>query len=212
MFKKILPPLILFLFLTGCVRLVSQPTVGNKPAADSGTANKNMSNKKILMVIAPRDFRDAEYNEPRAVFDANGLPVEVASIQSGQSIGAEGTVVKIDLTISEVNVLAYGAVVFVGGPGMAEIVSDESLQVLAKKFYQANKITAAICVAPAILAYAGILDGKQATAWSGVKGELIKAGAKFIDEPVVRDENIITANGPSAARAFGEAIAKALAE
>ncbi len=211
MFKKIFIPFIIFLFLTGCARSVGRLTTGNKPA-DSGIANKNMNNKKVLMVIAPRDFRDAEYNEPRAIFDANGLAVDVASIQSGQSIGAEGTIVKIDLTVSEADVSAYNTVVFIGGPGMAEIVNDESLQGLAKKFYQANKITAAICVAPAILAYAGILDGKQATAWSGVKSELIKAGAKFVDEPVIRDGNIITANGPSAARAFGEAVVEALAE
>ena len=42
-----------------------------------------LTNKKILMVIAPKDFRDAEYNEPRRVFEENGIEVKVASIQGG---------------------------------------------------------------------------------------------------------------------------------
>ncbi len=194
--------LTLILLLTGCAakKDATQP-VGN---------DMNFTNKKVLMVIAPKDFRDSEYIEPRSVIENSGAEVKVASIQSGVAIGAEGTKAQIDLTVSEVNIEDFDAVVFVGGPGMAQIIGDESLQVLAKKFYGAGKLTTAICVAPAILAKAGILSGKQATAWSGVKEDLENSGAVYTGEAVTVDGKIITGNGPVAAREFGEKIVEKL--
>ena len=189
----------LFLLLTGCgvKKDISQP--------------KNyMPTASILMVVAPKDFRDAEYNEPRKVFSDAGAQVKVASIQSGTAIGAEGTKVNIDLVASEARPEDFDAVAFIGGPGMLEIINDETLEILARKFYAEDKITAAICVAPAILAQAGVLQGKNATAWSGVRETLEKNGASFLNQAVVADGKIITGDGPAAAKGFGEEIVKAL--
>lgn len=162
------------------------------------------------MVIAPKDFRDSEYFAPRKIFEENGLTVEVASIQGGTAVGADGATVKIDLTVGQVNARNYDAVVFVGGPGMAQITSDESLQLLVKKFSEAGKLTAAICVAPAILAKAGVLSGKKATSWSGVVDDLKNGGAIYVNEQVVRDGQLITADGPSAAASFAKKIIEVL--
>ncbi|MFH1823061.1 MAG: DJ-1/PfpI family protein [Patescibacteria group bacterium] len=198
--KKLLLLIILAITLSACLinKNISQPN------------NNMLKSKKILMVIAPKDFRDQEYLDPRKVFDKNGLEVKVASIQRGRSVGAEGTEVNIDLTISQVNENDFDAVVFIGGPGMLAIIDDDSLQILAKKFYQAGKLTTAICVAPAILAKAGIINGKKATAWSGSQADLEAGGAIITNEPVTIDENIITASGPAAAHDFAEKIISAL--
>ncbi|MDD5071972.1 MAG: DJ-1/PfpI family protein [Patescibacteria group bacterium] len=169
-----------------------------------------MNGAKILMVVAPKDFRDAEYSEPRKVFDDAGAQVKVASIQSGVAVGAEGAKVNIDLVAGEARPEDFDAVAFIGGPGMAEIINDETLEILARKFYAEDKITSAICVAPAILAQAGVLQGKNATSWSGVREILEKNGASFLEQAVVADGKIITAEGPEAARQFGEEIIKAL--
>ena len=200
--KHLIIFLTIILLLTGCST--------KKDAVQPSGGDMVLISKKVLMVIPPKDFRDAEYNEPRQVIENSGAEVKVASIQSGTSVGAEGTVVQIDLTVSEVSVEDFDAVVFVGGPGMAQIVDDESLQVLAKKFYDAGKLTTAICVAPAILAKAGIMSGKQATAWAGVKEDLENSGAVYTGEPVTVDGKIITGSGPSAAKEFGEKIVENL--
>jgi len=110
--------------------------------------------------------------------------------------------------VTEVSIDEYDAVAFIGGPGMAQIVDDDSLQVLAKRFFNSKKLTAAICVAPVILAKADILKGRNATAWSGVKEKLTEVGANYIDKKVIVDGHIITADGPEAAREFGKEIAK----
>lgn len=170
----------------------------------------DLSNKKILIVIAPENFRDEEYLEPREALEEYAVQVRVASTKIGQSHGADGAIANIDLTISEVNINDYDGVIFVGGHGMVEMVEHQGFINLASSFYQAGKIVSAICVAPAILANAGILQGRRATSWEGVKENLLKAGADYTSVPVEVDGKIITANGPQAAHEFGHKIVEAL--
>ncbi|MDD5086856.1 MAG: DJ-1/PfpI family protein, partial [Candidatus Nanoarchaeia archaeon] len=77
-------------------------------------------------------------------------------------------------------------------------------------FYESGKITAAICIAPVILANAGVLDGKKATVFPSGKDDIMVRGADYTGEQVTQDGKVITANGPAAARSFGEAIVKEL--
>jgi len=165
---------------------------------------------KILMVVAPLDFRDVEYFTPKKIFEDEGFAVSTASIQSGTARGADGGEVKIDLTVSQADSADFVAVVFVGGPGMRQITDDESLQALAIKFSKAGKLITAICVAPAVLAKAGLLAGKEATSHSDAKQVLEDAGALFLDQPVVVSDKIITANGPEASEEFGRQIVEKL--
>jgi protease I len=76
-----------------------------------------------------------------------------------------------------------------------------------------RKVIAAICIAPTLLAKAGLLKYKKATVWNGDRMQeafLKREGAIYTDEPLTIDGNIITANGPDAAEQFGKAIAEAL--
>lgn len=169
-----------------------------------------MANKKVLMVIVA-DFRDPEYFKPKEIFANQGLEVKTASLKKEEITGADGGKTKAELAVGEVAVDEFSAVVFVGGPGMISEVDNPALIGLAQKFYQAGKLTTAICVSPAILANAGILQGKKATAWSGIQKRLEKGGADFTGENVTIDGKIITASGPQAAEKFAQTIVQSLA-
>ena len=117
-----------------------------------------------------------------------------------------------DIVLSQANPSEYDAVVFVGGSGASAYFNDETALGLAQRAYEDGKVVAAICIAPNILAQAGLLEGKKATAYERVKSDLTEKGAVWSNESVVRDGRIITANGPAAARRFGEEIAKLLSE
>lgn len=170
----------------------------------------DLSNKKILMVVAPENFRDEEYLETKKALEEYLVKVAAASTKIGKARGAGGVVIDIDLTLNEINFNNYDGIVFVGGPGMAEMVEHGGLIQLAQKFYNNGKIVAAICVAPAILAKAGILANKRATGWEGVKEELIKNGAHYTGMSVEVDNKVVTANGPRAAHEFGHKIIELL--
>ena len=93
---------------------------------------------------------------------------------------------------------------------MTDFQNDPDFIRFAKKFFEDKKLVSAICVAPAILANAGILKDKKVTGWSGVKEVLEANGAIYTGRPVQVDGNIITADGPSSAQEFGETIAQSV--
>ncbi|HPC31157.1 MAG TPA: DJ-1/PfpI family protein [Candidatus Paceibacterota bacterium] len=170
-------------------------------------------NKKILMVIAFQDFRDEEYFVPKEILEKNGFTVETVSSKVGLAIGVEGGAIEVSKTAKEIETKNYDGVIFVGGPGMTEELDNLDFQKLARDFNQENKLVSAICIAPALLAKAKLLENKRATVWSSPLDKsaikiLRENGSIYADQPVVVDGKIITANGPEAAKDFGEAIVK----
>jgi protease I len=75
-----------------------------------------------------------------------------------------------------------------------------------------ERVVAAICLAPVILARAGVLVGKRATVAGTFAAELEQCGATYTGPGVTVDGLVVTANAPKASRAFGEAIAQLLAD
>jgi len=165
---------------------------------------------KVLMVVAPKNFRDEEYQKPRQVLEAAGWQIEVASKRVNEAVGMLGAKAKIDKDISQVNVDDYQGVVFVGGTGAAVYFEDQTVLALAKTAFEKDKVVGAICIAPSILANAGILQEKKATAFSSEQENLIAKGAQYTGEPVTVDGKIVTANGPGAAEEFGEKLVEKL--
>ena len=158
------------------------------------------------MVIAFEGFRDEEYLIPRKIFDEHKYIVDVASYQLGVAIGKYGTKVKVDLDYKQITLENYDCMVLVGGPGTVYYLNDQVLHKIIMEYYQQKKLIAAICMAPVILANAGLLEGRNSTVYIGNKEDLIISGAKYTGQSVEINENIITANGPDAAEEFGNKI------
>ncbi len=166
--------------------------------------------KRVLMVIAPENFRDEEYREPRRILEDKGCAVTVASTSTRPSKGMLGMTVTPDTTLDTVRAADFDAVIFVGGYGAETLYGDARAHALAKQTAESGRPLGAICVAPTILANAGVLKGKKATVWPGQSKALVSAGAVYTSKPVERDGTIITADGPTSAVKFGEEVARAL--
>jgi protease I len=175
-------------------------------------AAPTLQGKSILMILPHRDFRDEEYREPRRIFEGKGATITVASSSLEVAKGALGAQVKPDLLLKDVAVGDYDAIVFIGGPGAQEYWDDPVAHAVAQEAVAQGKVLAAICIAPATLAKAGVLQGKKATTFSSEVEELKAYGANYTGASVERDGLIVTANGPQAAAEFAEEIAKALGE
>jgi protease I len=173
--------------------------------------NQNILDKKAVMVIAFRNFRDTEYFVPKEILEKTGVKVKTASNKIGTAIGADGGDVEVDFSVSEINPANFDVIVFVGGPGcLTALDNEDSYQVARETIFQ-NKVLASICISPVILAKAGVLKGKRATVWSSsVDREPVRIleeqGALYQENPVVVDGKIVTANGPQAAEEFAKAI------
>lgn len=65
-----------------------------------------------------------------------------------------------------------------------------------KEVHESGKKIAAICHAPWVLVEADILKGVKATSVKAVSTDVKNAGANWVDEETVVDNNIITARSP----------------
>ncbi len=83
---------------------------------------------------------------------------------------------------------------------------------LVSNMAERGKVVAAICHGPWVLCSTQALKGKKATCFFGIKDDVINAGAKYVDEEVVRDGNLITSRKPDDLPAFMQAIIQAARE
>jgi protease I len=168
--------------------------------------------KSVLMVIAPEDFRDEEFKEPHDLFIKSGIKVTVASTDTGSVRGMLGMIVKPDITLDLVNPDSFDAVVVVGGTGCKVLWDDTTLHNIVQNFNDKKKTTAAICIAPVVLARAGILKDVKATVYPAVKDDICVCGANYTGSEVEKAGNIITGSGPKSAKDFAETILRAISE
>ena len=179
-------------------------------ASQGGENMAKLKGKKAVMIIAEKNFRDEELFEPKKILEAEGVKVIVVSTSFNIARGMLGGKVKPDMLLSEIKVDDYDAIIFVGGSGASQYWNDSLAHNIAKEAVEKNKVLGAICIAPVTLANAGVLTGKKATVWPSERGKIEARGAIYTGESVQIEGKIITAEGPQAARKFGEAIAKAL--
>jgi protease I len=169
-----------------------------------------LQGKRVVMIIASHDFRDEEFAEPFTLLKQAGASVTVASSQRQTATGMLGKQVVPDLLIADVRMTNYDAIIFVGGGGAEEYFANPVAHQIAQQTVKEGKLLCAICVAPAILANAGVLKGKRATCFPSVAPALRKAGATVVAEGVVQDGQLITADGPQSAAAFARTVAQHL--
>ncbi len=166
---------------------------------------------RILMILVKEGYRDEEYEVPKGVFESEGFEVVTASTELGEAKGKLGGFAHVDVCVYDVQAKDFDAVVFVGGPGAPSYWHDLRVEKLLQDFSELKKVVAAICIAPTILAYAGLLEGKRATVFNEDQdhvGENIlrEKGALYTRADVIVDGNFVTACGPKPAEEFALAV------
>ena len=163
-----------------------------------------------LVIIAKRGFQDHEYQGTVQELLAAGFEVTVASTERGPCVGKFASTVEATIALSDVDVAAFDRIAYIGGPGAAALADDPEAQRIARDTVAADKVLGAICIAPTILAKAGVLAGKRATVWNGDGKQdavLTAGGAMYTNDDVTVDGRIVTGNGPEAAEKFGRTLA-----
>ncbi len=163
-----------------------------------------------LLVIAKQGFQDRELDGVRSALTDAGFTVTLASTEEGTCTGKFGGSEEATLALADVDVASFDRVGFIGGPGAEELKDDAEALRIARETADAEIPLGAICIAPLILANAGVLKGKKATVWDDdgeQAGYLTDHDALYTGESVTQDGLIVTGNGPDAAEEFGKVFA-----
>ena len=166
---------------------------------------------KIAVIITDM-FEDSEYEKPAEAFKKAGHELVHVGLKDGETVRGkrEGTPVKIDRPVKGVSVDDFDALFIPGGYSPDKLRVDEDAVKFAKKFVESGKPVLAICHAPQLLITAQVLKGRKITGWKSIIQDIKNAGAKFIDQEVVEDRNLISSRSPADLPAFIEASLKKL--
>jgi SagB-type dehydrogenase family enzyme len=124
---------------------VGHPFVQQK-SQDQAQSAVQIAKKAILIVPAAR-FTDAELFETQRILNEAGIASVVASSKIGVIQGAFGGIVASEITLDNLKVEDYEAVVFIGGPGVADYFNNPIILNIVKQASATNKVIGAISAA-----------------------------------------------------------------
>jgi protease I len=170
-----------------------------------------LSGKRVA-ILAEELYQELELWYPLLRMREAGADVSVIGTGSAEEYSSKhGYPVAVDSAVEEVSADDFDAVIIPGGYAPDRMRRYPALVRFVQEMDAKGKVVAAICHAGWVLASADILKGRTATCFFAIKDDLVNAGAAYVDEPVVRDGNLITSRVPDDLPVFCRAIMEALA-
>jgi len=129
------------------------------------------------------------------------VKVTVAGLEKGPVTASRGVVLMPETTLDAVLDQDFDLVVLPGGLGGAQrLEADQRITALLRRMTEQGRYVAAICAAPKVLVSAGLVKGREVTAYPGVLDD--QSGVRLSSAAVVRDGTFITSRGPGTAMDF----------
>jgi protease I len=156
---------------------------------------------RTVAIIATDGFELSELTSPKAELEREGARTEVLSLHEGTIRGWKhgnwSGEVRVDHLVADCISDDYDALFIPGGAmNPDQLRLEEDVVRLVQEFFDAGKPIAAICHGPQVLIETGELEGRRLTSWPSLKTDLINAGAEWVDQEVVEDENLVTSRTP----------------
>ena len=170
-----------------------------------------MSN--IAVIIADL-FEDSEYTEPAKAFQNAGHTLIHVGLKSGDTVKGKknNTPVDIEKSVEDISINDFDALLIPGGYSPDKLRAHDKAVRFVKDFFESGKPIFAICHGPQLLITADVLEGRKVTGWKSIVQDIKNAGADFLDQEVVEDQNLISSRHPGDLPAFIKASLDCLAQ
>ncbi len=156
-----------------------------------------MSYSSVIITGPGFQDHDVVYTYYRLIEE--GWEVDVATKGGQPVIGKYGVPLPMDKTarplisFDDLDVNEYDSVILTGGHEAPDRVrQDAKVLSFVADMAAAGKVVAGLCHGPWIMVSAGVLRGRQACAYIGLRDDVVNAGANVVDGDVIVDDNIIT--------------------
>jgi protease I len=148
---------------------------------------------KAIIIIGP-GFEDSEFLYPFYRLQEAGYAVDVACWADKPAVGKYGVPAAPNVKLADLSADSYDVVVVPGGHESPDRVRQipEALA-LIREMDKKKRVISSVCHGPWVLVSAGVVKGRRATCYKGCRDDLANAGADWVDEPVVTDGNMVTA-------------------
>jgi protease I len=98
-----------------------------------------------------------------------------------------------DIAFKEVRPEDYAALFLSGGRAPEYLRDNEDLLRITRHFFDAGKPVASVCHGIEILTAAGVIKGRTVTTVAKCARDAAQGGARYVNEPVVVDGNLVSA-------------------
>jgi protease I len=165
-----------------------------------------------VAVLATDGFEETELTEPVKALQDAGAQVTIVSPKSGAIQGMQHDIdktikVKVDRTIQEVSADEFDAVHLPGGTLNADSMRMvPQVQAFLRQMQDAGKPISVICHGPWELVSAGLVRGRKLTSYHTIQDDVRNAGATWLDQEVVEDDNWVSSRQPDDLPAFNRAM------
>lgn len=150
-----------------------------------------------IAILVENLYQEVELWYPYYRLLEAGAEVTLVGPKAGESYASKhGYPARSQAAASEVRAADFDAVVIPGGYAPDHMRRHRAMVDLVRDAHAQGKVVAAICHAGWMLVSAGLARGRRLTGFFSIKDDLVAAGAEYVDEPVVRDGNLITSRQP----------------
>jgi protease I len=168
--------------------------------------DNELAGKRVAILVA-NGFERCELIEPLQALRLHGAEVDIVSLKreavKSWDHKAWGDEIRVDLHIDEADARNYDALVLPGGVMNPDFLRMDSRAVaFVRQFALDEKLIAAICHGPWTLIEADVVRDRTMTSFPSLRTDLTNAGADWVDEEVVVDENFLTSRRPDDLPAF----------
>lgn len=178
----------------------------------------DLKNKSVA-ILAADGFEQNELLSPQQALQEAGAKTIIVSLKSGRISGYDSSEkvseqsVDVDITVDNAEADDFNALLIPGGLKSPDRLRDnDHVQKFVRKFFADGKPVAAICHGPQVLINAGVLEGRKVTSYHSIRQDLINAGARWTDEPVVTDQGLVTSRTPADLEQFNAKVCEEVAE
>jgi len=162
---------------------------------------------KKVAVLAENLYEDLELWYPAIRMREAGAKVNIVGSGSSPSYkGRNGLEAKPDLIADNISAKDFDAVIIPGGIAPDYMRRYPAVVSFVREMNNEGKVIAAICHAGSLLVSTGILKGRTITCFKSIKDDVVNAGAKYVDNEVVVDGNLVTSRTPDDLPAFASTI------
>jgi protease I len=145
---------------------------------------------KAIAILIAEGVEDLEYYVPLMRLQEEGAKVLSASLDLKPMRGKNGLGITPDATIESLNASELFALILPGGWAPDKLRRYDVVKNLVRKMDDADRIIGIICHGGSLAISAGIVKkGQRATGSTGIRDDLVNAGAVWADEPAFRVGN-----------------------
>jgi len=166
-----------------------------------------------IAILIEEGFEQVEMVKPRQALDEAGAETRIVSPKEKQvrawNFTTWGDEFPVDIVLDDARPRDFDALLLPGGVLNPDALRMEPRAVaFAKDFFDDGRPVASICHGPWTIIETGAALGRRVTSWPSLKSDLKNAGAEWVDQEAVVDQNLLTSRNPDDIPAFNREMIK----